>query len=312
MNTSISVIIPIYNCESTLAKLLDSILLGTVVPSEIILVDDGSDDASLSVANKYALDNARIQTFSIPHSGVSTARNLGLSKATGSWISFLDADDYIEPDMYALMLEAIQTSGQDSDGCICGYYTHKDGISMPYTLPSPDPMSSETILKSMFADDSVRGFLFTRLFRSELVKELSFDSHILLCEDLLFQTQLFTSKDVLFTCVSKPLYHYVQNESSATSRQSFFAGEDFIYKPAFDKIKKLYNTPYVSRSYNDIMNFCMYTLLKNYHKAKSLKTRNEIRLLQNEMKLQPSSSYKMTTRRFFYEKAPILYSHILQ
>ena len=312
MNTNISVIIPFYNCINTLPNMLDSILAGTVIPSEIILVNDGSTDGSDKLALEYSQKHAFITVLSQQHSGVSAARNLGLSTAHCTWISFLDADDYIEPTMYSLMLEAIKASDKDLDGCICGYYTHKDGVTTPYVMNSAGLMSSEDILKSMFTDDAVKGFLFTRLFKASLLKEFSFNSQICFCEDLLFQTQLFSSKNVQFACVQKPVYHYIQNEASATSTQSFFRKDTFAYKPAFDEIKKFYDTTDVSQSYNDILNFSMYTLLKRYQKTKSSELIKEIRLLQKEMKKQPVSSYQRTTRRLFYELAPILFSFIMR
>ncbi len=315
MNTQISVIIPFYNCEDTLPGLLDSILCGKIIPFEIFLIDDGSEDSSYSIAHEYAARHSNIKVLSQNHAGASSARNLGLSAASGQWISFLDADDYIEPDMYSTMLDCLQSSYEKSgeiDGCICGYYTHKDGVNTPYTPHCSDNLSSKELLKSMFTDEAVKGFLFTRLFKSDLLKDISFNKEISICEDLLFQTQLFSSKNVRFTTVPKPLYHYVQSQGSATSPKSFFTNNTFIYKPAYTIISRYLSEDYVPDSYNAILDYSMYTLLKGYQQNKDDETLSQIRLMQNEMRHSGTFAMHRSQRRLLYELAPILYSHILK
>ncbi len=315
MNTQISVIIPFHNCEDTLPLLLGSILRGTIIPFEILLIDDGSDDSSCSIAREYAAGHSCIKVLSQSHSGVSVARNLGLSAANGHWISFLDADDYIEPDMYSTMLDQLRKSCENTDeidGCICGYYTHKDGVITPYIPDYSEVLSSKELLKSMFTDEAVKGFLFTRLFKADLLKDISFNKDISICEDQLFQTQLFSTKNVRFTAVCKPLYHYVQTPASATSTKSFFINNTFIYKPAYEMISKYISEDYVMTSYNSILDYSMYTLLKSYQQNKDAKTLRQIRLMQKEMKRCAASSIPRSKRRLAYEFAPILYSHVLK
>ncbi len=312
MNNNISVIIPFYNSSATLPKMLDSILTGRIIPSEIILVNDGSNDSSEKIAREYAEKHSFIRVISQSNQGVSIARNTGLSQVHGQWISFLDADDYIDADMYSKMLSAIESATKKVDGCICGYYTHKNGITTPYVPDSSKTLSSKKLLKSMFTDEGVKGFLFTRLFSAVLLKGLTFDSGIKLCEDLLFQTKLFSSKEVTFASVKEPLYHYIQNEQSATSLRSFFDNETFVYKPAYDQIAACVREDYITTGYNSILDFSMYTLLKTYQENKSPELRSEIRLLQKEMKNQKVPSGSKSKRRHVYELCPILFSYILK
>ncbi len=280
------------------------------MPSEIILVDDDSTDSSIELAKHYAAKHPFIKVLSQKHSGVSAARNLGMSKAHGDWISFLDADDFIEPDMFSTMLEAV-SSKAGIDGCICGYYTHKEGIITPYSYNSSEMLSSKDILKAMFTDESVRGFLFTRLFRSDLLCDISFNPDIFLCEDLLFQTQLFSAKAVNFAVVKKPLYHYVQSADSITGKPSFFSNSTFTYKPSYDLISQYIQEDYVKSSYNEILNFSMYTLIKRYRQDHDKKTLEQIRLLQKEMRQENLSLQNKSRRRLLYETAPVLFSHFM-
>lgn len=105
----ISVIVPIYNIVEYLPRCVNSIRRQTYRNLEIILVDDGSTDNSGALAEKMALEDKRIRVFHKENGGSSSARNLGLSKANGDYIGFVDSDDYIEPEMYerllAVMLE---------------------------------------------------------------------------------------------------------------------------------------------------------------------------------------------------------------
>ncbi len=289
--------------------MLESILGGTLLPYEIILVDDGSNDGSANVANNYAQKYSFIKVLSQSHSGVSAARNAGIKNAKGYWLSFRDADDYIEPDMYEKMIDSIEcvsskNEGNTIDGCLCGYFTHKAGVVTPYSNNSSDILSSKDMLNLMFTDNSVRGFLFTRLFRSDLIKELSFDTDIRICEDLLFQTRLFSSKDVQFTCMPLPLYHYIQNQASTTVTKSLFDGEAFIYRPAYDRIFNCITSNYVLSSYNSILDYSMYTLLKQHNSCRSAGIMVQIKMLQKEMRQTKTPFAQKSKRRIFYELAP--------
>lgn len=162
---------------NSLPRMLDSILGGTLLPYEIILIDDGSTDASLLIANKYAQKHNFIKVFSQNHAGVSAARNYGMSKVSGYWISFLDADDYIDPDMYEEMLGSIEAISSQSDnnrfenigGCICGYYTHKEDIVTSNTYTDSLQLASDCLIKSMFTNDFVLSFVLCTLTQKNVM-----------------------------------------------------------------------------------------------------------------------------------------------
>lgn len=97
---TISIIIPIYNAEQYLRRCLDSILAQTYPFKELILVDDGSKDCSGEICDVYALKDNRIKVFHNENVGASAARNFGICKASGDYISFIDSDDYLEPTFY--------------------------------------------------------------------------------------------------------------------------------------------------------------------------------------------------------------------
>lgn len=304
MEKSISTIIPFFNSGCDLARMLGSIISGTVVPDEILLIDDGSTDDSATIALDYAAKYDFIKYIKQPHSGVSAARNRGIKSATGTYISFLDADDYIEKDMYELLLSAITV--EDCAGSVCGYFTEKNSLTTSYVGIYNDIIYAPDLLEAMFTDDCIRGFLFTRLFNSKLIKSMTFDTDIAMCEDLLFQTKLLSSEPSMrFAYVPKALYHYVQNSTQSTAKLNYFNDGVFKYKPAFQQMSSIVHKDYVTNSYESILEYSMYCLLKAY-KAGDKDLVPQIKLLKKEMK--NTHPTKASRRRLAYIYAPLLYS----
>ena len=109
MNPLISIIVPVYNTRDYLERCVRSISRQTYRRLEILLVDDGSTDASGSLCEKLALEDSRIRVFHKENGGSSAARNFGMKLARGEYFGFVDSDDYIEPGMYELLLRAVLT-----------------------------------------------------------------------------------------------------------------------------------------------------------------------------------------------------------
>ena len=120
----ISVIVPVYNVENYLDKCLGSIASQTVTDLEVILVDDGSSDMSGMICDAWAKKDARFRVMHPQNNGVSSARNAALQAAKGDFIAFVDADDYINKDMFRLLLNAL---AEDADIAVCGFNTVEQG-----------------------------------------------------------------------------------------------------------------------------------------------------------------------------------------
>lgn len=119
MNDKVSIILPIYNAEKTIARTIESIIKQTYKNIELILVNDGSEDESEKICLEYANKNANIKLFNKKNAGVSSARNFALGKATGKYVTFIDSDDcyhekYVESMVYNLI-------NKNVDMVICGY-----------------------------------------------------------------------------------------------------------------------------------------------------------------------------------------------
>ncbi len=109
----VSVIIPVYNSEKYLGECLESVLAQTLKQIEIICVDDGSQDRSLTIISEYAERDARIQIVRQAHKGVSAARNTGIRKACGKYLYFMDCDDLLEPEALKLLYERAERDSLD-------------------------------------------------------------------------------------------------------------------------------------------------------------------------------------------------------
>ena len=109
----LSVIVPVYNAEKYLNKCVDSILNQTYRDFELLLVDDGSPDQCGMICEAYAVQDSRVKVIHKPNGGVSEARNVGLDQAKGNYISFIDPDDWVEPDMFRSAIDFCKTKQTD-------------------------------------------------------------------------------------------------------------------------------------------------------------------------------------------------------
>ena len=114
-----SIIVPVYNVEDYLERCLDSIISQTFSNIEIICVDDGSTDNSGNICEEYADKEQRISVIHKENEGPAAARNDGLENIQGAYVSFVDCDDWLEPEMYTTMLQALNK--EQADIIICGY-----------------------------------------------------------------------------------------------------------------------------------------------------------------------------------------------
>jgi len=116
MKCLVSIIVPVYNAENFLSKCIDSILSQSFVDWELLLIDDGSTDSSWEIINKYISNDKRIKAYHKENGGAGSARNEGIKRATGKWMLFVDADDYVEKDY----IEKLVSASKGVDLTICG------------------------------------------------------------------------------------------------------------------------------------------------------------------------------------------------
>ena len=212
----VSIIVPIYNVEKYLSKCIESILSQTYKNIEIILVDDGSPDNSPQICDEYAKKDDRIIVIHKANGGVSSARNAGIDIATGKYIGFVDPDDYIENNMYELMMNKIEE--YQANIVICGY----DYINENYTVERHYHIQQDEILTqkqfmSMQFDmpPTIRHGVVNKLFIAKTLKKIRFPEGINSSEDVyvLAEYTKFIKKAVF---IHKPLYKNLVRSGSAT------------------------------------------------------------------------------------------------
>lgn len=216
----VSVIVPIYNAERYLKSCIDSILSNTYQNLQIILVDDGSTDSSAAICDRYAANDNRIIVIHQYNSGIVAARNTGLTTASGSYISFVDADDQIAPEFYKKMVAAMES--EEADIATCEYRHKLEDIISGAEICSNNTVfhTFEEQLSVLTCAPSIRSttwsgpYIWNKLYRAERIRE-QFKKECLMCEDLQFNYDYIKSSKKM-VLVGEGLYFYRLHDESVT------------------------------------------------------------------------------------------------
>jgi len=218
--TNISIIIPVYNVESFLRKCIDSILKQTYVNFECILIDDGSTDNCPVICDEYATKDPRVIVIHQKNSGVSSARNAGLSIARGEWIGFVDSDDWCDSDMFDFLLE--NGKKHEADISMCGYRMVSEAGDKIVSTSEKHPfliMNSRKSTKQLLLNRFIKGYSWNKLFRRRLFfcenEMLHYDETIKYSEDDLMCFYLFKRADKI-VYFPQPYYNYRKRNDSAS------------------------------------------------------------------------------------------------
>ncbi|MEA4969581.1 MAG: glycosyltransferase [Candidatus Pelethousia sp.] len=211
----VSVVVPMYNCEKYIERCVKSILKQTHSKLEVILVNDGSCDQTLSIAEVLSKNDGRIILLTQENQGVSAARNNGLSIARGEYVAFVDADDYIEPDMIESLLSIADTDTMAvcdilyNDSDIRAYKCKQDSIIIDDSFP-------ERFLSGDYGQDIFLGVC-NKLFNLELIKQNAIQfPPIKVGEDMLFIIK-YCQYIARIRILHKRLYHYCIYRNSAVN-----------------------------------------------------------------------------------------------
>lgn len=244
----LSLIIPIYNCEKTLPKSLESIRQQTFSDFEVLLVNDGSNDSSGIICEKLAHEDTRFKVIHKLNGGASSARNAGINASTGNWIVFMDADDEIGDDY----LEELYNNRCENGVTVAGFYENNNG---KVTL-SVDFRMDKTIFNndSRFQLFDNETFLMhpspiAKIFDAEIIRKYNvrFNEDIQLQEDLLFWADF-----LLFAKYVKVIgpvhYYYLKDNSTLTKRELSFKSADALCKSFLKRSDQIMNELNKSKS----------------------------------------------------------------
>ena len=208
----VSILIPVYNVEKYIERCVTSILNQSYPDYEVILINDGSTDSSGEVCDQICLVSDKVKVFHTNNQGVSRARNLALSKASGEYITFIDSDDYVSTDYIAHLVEGMD----ESCGLVqAGYIKKRNDITETVECTTRNIVtdSGNKILRT------IRGFVWSKLFKRDIVVDNSivFRPSLTLAEDLCFVLEyLCHIGSVSF--IKATDYYYEDRDSSASKK----------------------------------------------------------------------------------------------
>ena len=206
----VSVVVPVYNSASYLPRCLDSISNQTLKNIEIICVNDGSTDNSLSILNQYAEKDSRFKIFSQENQGCWSARNLGLKNATGEYISFVDSDDYIENNTYEI---AYNTAHEhDDDILFFGIYWGGHRVAYNNTLID---INKKQEFRHFFQCFTVCDML----IKNDIIKQNNIEfKNMVLMEDLCFEFMIFPHAKRVES-IKDMFYHYDRSNPESVTHK---------------------------------------------------------------------------------------------
>jgi glycosyltransferase involved in cell wall biosynthesis len=222
----LSVIIPAFNCEKSIKRTVDSIISSGLTDYEIVIVNDGSTDNTASVCNSLCSQYSFIKYAEQENSGVSAARNKGISMATGEYIMFFDADDTAEENSFSECVDIIESKKPDIlvFGMSFDYYKNGKLYRRDKLVPEQtDMLNKEQIkaeLESLYNTNSLSSAC-NKIYRRALISDnnISFNTNYFLMEDFLFSLECINVCENIY-CLPKALYYYKQteNEKNAFNR----------------------------------------------------------------------------------------------
>lgn len=303
MNDLISVIIPVYNVAAYLSACIESILSQNYSALEIILIDDGSTDESGEICDEYAKRDSRINVIHQTNAGAAAAKNTGLKAATGIYLSFVDSDDFLEPDAYSHMIQIIEE--QNTDIVQCSYRdVFKDHI-VEHSLEKVTLNQIDFL--ALFTEDWTCALLWDKLYKRSLFDGVFFETGHKIDDEYFTYRGIMNAKKIVRD--SRIVYNYRKRASSvmyspASAQQIISDRIDYLRKrrknviASFPQLRAVYDNHFLNMmiilSRDDNVTEAHLKLIRLYLKEYF----HEKQHTKPEYRLFPSLSKLM----FFYSK----------
>ena len=287
MQPKVSIIIPLYNVEKYIRQCLDSIVKQTLKDIQIILVNDGSPDASGEICREYAAQYENVEYYEQTNGGSAKARNHGLDHAKGEYVGFIDADDWVDPDFCEGLYNAAKENN-DADIVFCRTYEEETPGAYEYIFPRSGYYNREQMEKEIFPNmmprvmpkgnfRSIRWCNWLRLYKKSIIDRYHIRSceNVSNCEDLGFNTEVTIHADSYYY-LDRCLYH---NRSNPTSQSRNYV------QNMWERTKKLildmrrYAYTYEEYDLKPLMDMCTFYFF-------TMIVRNEMRLKNKKGQLQ--------------------------
>lgn len=220
----LSIIVPVHNTETYLPECVHSIADQSLFPRvELLLIDNDSTDNSANICKEFASKSENIHFFKQNQNGVSAARNLGLTKATGKYIMFIDSDDYIAPGMLEKLFRFAEIKCADM---VC--FTYCDRFSTGKTevvrldtkfTKKDELLSADLLYMSLFQQGGFRGYVWNKMYKRKAIQGIRFNEELIFLEDFIYNLDVIAQVTRVF-CLPEPLYVYRQRAGSIVHSRS--------------------------------------------------------------------------------------------
>ena len=220
MEPTVSIIVPVYNAEKTIPHCIESILNQEYSDFELLLVNDGSTDGSGAICDAYAARDARVRVIHKENTGVSDTRNTALDQARGTYLQFLDSDDWITPDATSSLVRAAESA--QCDLVVSDFYrVVGERVSQKGDIDDDGVMTREEYAAHMIKNptDFYYSVLWNKLYRRSIVEthHLRMDPEISWCEDFMFNLEYIRYAET-FRALQVPIYYYVKTKGSLANQ----------------------------------------------------------------------------------------------
>ena len=231
MKDVISVIVPVYNVAAYLPECLDSILSQDYDKLEVILIDDGSTDDSGTICDDYAARDGRVRVIHQKNGGAAAAKNAGLRAATGEYLSFVDSDDFLEPNVYGYMLSLLRT--YDVDAAVFAFRdVYRNRQEEKVFQPGRQVLTGKEYLVR-FTSDWSAALLWNKLYKRALFRDIFFEEGHKIDDEYFTYQGIMNARRVL--CDDRVIYNYRRRASSVmlspkSAKQMAVDRVDFLTK----------------------------------------------------------------------------------
>lgn len=295
----ISVIVPAYKAEGSIDRCVSSLINQSLADIEIILVNDGSTDDTLKKCRAWEEKDKRVVVIDQPNGGVSVARNKGLQYATGDYVTFVDADDWVAPDIYEKLLSVAVS--RDADMAICSIY-HVSGEHITegnHMFGNQYMQNGGNLLNSLlrsFTQNAPEAMaqVFNKIYKTSIIKENSvlFDAQLAYAEDYLFNI-CFLKYANRIVFISDHLYYYDHGTENSLSKRVvpyFFDVSIYLNNVFYD----LFPNKYDEKTYYNNIRRIQHNSMALYARCKGLKgylQQMRKAFMNSEVKQASSSEY---------------------
>lgn len=216
----VSVIVPVYNAENVIERCVNSILNQEFKDLELILIDDGSKDRSAELLDGFAANDERVKVIHKPNSGVSDTRNRGIDEAKGTFLQFLDADDWITEDATKMLVRTAEE--KDADLVVGEFYrVVGENLSRKGSIPADRVLTRKEYAEYMKQSpaDYYYGVLWNKLYRKSILDQyaIRLDSSVSFCEDFIFNLE-YVLHCTRIAPLLLPVYYYVKTDGSLVAQ----------------------------------------------------------------------------------------------